>query len=111
VASESGFYGRGADATAREKMFGTVERDWPWLRERMTDDCHLADSERELVAIFISLQFTRTRESFARREFLLRPSRRTARSALSRERPYIGTLLSDTWDFPLKTLRLRAPGR
>ena len=81
VASESGFYGRGADATAREKMFGTVERDWPWLRERMTDDCHLADSERELVAIFISLQFTRTRESFARREFV------AAIAAYSQERP------------------------
>jgi hypothetical protein len=81
VATEIGLYGDGVIASAREKMFGRLEEDWPRLREKVITSESLSSDERHQVSLFMALQIVRTREHLAQQEFV------TAIAKFSDERP------------------------
>lgn len=81
IGSENRLYGQGDAAHAREKMFGRLEEDWPRLKDKLVASGGLRGEERDSVALFAALQFVRTRQSIARREFV------ASVAAFSPERP------------------------
>jgi hypothetical protein len=60
-------------------MFGQFETDWPRLRQK------LIDAGTPLVSLFVGLQWSRTSESFERREFLAKIAAYSDERPLSRE--------------------------
>jgi len=85
VGVEAGLYGRGDDAIAREEMFGRLEDDWPRLRARLIDSGDIQGEERDEVALFMALQFVRTSESIARRNFVASVAEHADERTVSRD--------------------------
>lgn len=71
VGVEGGLYGKGLAAAWREKNFGAVEASWPALRDELVSSGHLHGAHRAHAALFMALQFTRTREHIASSMFIV----------------------------------------
>lgn len=71
VAVERGGYGGGQVGKAREDMFRQLEDTWPSLRQELVSDGgYVRQPSREKVALFVAVQFVRTREHAAQVRFL-----------------------------------------
>jgi hypothetical protein len=81
VACESGLYGQGGIASAREKMFGSLEEDWPRLRDKLITSGDLRGEDRSPLSLFAAFQLARTRQHIAQSEFS------ASVAAFSSERP------------------------
>lgn len=85
IGSENRLYGQGEVARAREEMFRRLEDDWPRLKDKLVISGGLRGEERDAAALFAALQFVRTPQSLARRNFVASVAEFTSERPVSKD--------------------------
>jgi hypothetical protein len=96
VAVEAGLYGRDQAGQSREAIFGSLEENWPNLREKLVNrGGELGSEVRAQISLFIALQTIRTREKIAQVEFLNSFAEFSARRPVEKEK--VRSFLAERW--------------